>query len=157
MWHNHLPDPTNLSLLEKLSGRERGFGPPQSPQSFLLSASHPPPSRSGLTSAELVWTIGLLIAVTALILGTTQHDLKQAKLRRAASALDYLVGAIHLEMKNLPVASLPTLLLGPGVPPLPLTESEKRLSQVLPKNFFLPEDPWGRAYVLKKIENQRNI
>ena len=111
-------------------------------------------SRSGLTSAELVWTVGLLIAVTALILGTTQHDLKQAKLRRATNALDYLVGAIHFEMKHLPVGSLPTVLLGPGLPPHPLSEAEQRLSQFLPKDCFLPEEPWGKAYVLRKVDGK---
>ena len=151
MWHNHRPDLTSLSSAEMLNEKGHEFGLPQSPLRFPLFVPRPLSSRSGLTTAELVWTIGLLIAVTALILGTTQHDLKQAKLRRASAALDYLVGVIHLELKNTPPASLPTLLLGPGAPPLPLTDAEERLSQFFSSDCFFPEDPWGRAYVLQKV------
>ena len=154
MWHNHPPDRTSLSLVGMLSEKGREFGLPQSPLRLLLSAPHPSLSRSGLTTAEFVWTIGLLIAVTALILGTTKHDLKQAKLRRASGALDYLVGVVHLEMKTIPPASLPTRLLGPGTPPFPLTVSEERLSQFFSQDCFFPEDPWGRAYVLQKVTGE---
>ena len=121
-----------------------------------MPISRSSPANTGLTLAELAWTLGLLVAVTALILGTLEKDIEEARNRRASAALDYLTASLYLEIKDIPSGALPAILLGPGKPPAGISQTESLLQTFVSSNCFLPIDPWGRSYVLKKYASQGN-
>ena len=110
--------------------------------------------RRGLTRAELIWLLVLLGGLTYAILWTLGNDRAKARERHARDTLEYLAGHLRLVGDRERSSSwIPELAAGPGeLPQLPQAGAPVALGELLPEGTYLPEDPWGRAYVCYWVE-----
>jgi hypothetical protein len=93
----------------------------------------------------------LSVAVVFAILGSLNADRRGRDLRETRDELRYLAGQVSFALSR--DASLgegwPDALHGAGELPKGLANSEA-LATVLPPHVFLPDDPYGRAYSLRR-------
>jgi hypothetical protein len=105
-----------------------------------------------LTRAELVWFLLLGALMAWVILGTTRNEMMEVRERLALDTLEHLAGMISHTLEGAETEDLPLPSAGPGRLPEGL-EAEVRsdLASLLPDDAYLPEDPWGRAYLLVRV------
>ncbi|MBC8329575.1 MAG: hypothetical protein ISR76_07320 [Planctomycetes bacterium] len=110
-----------------------------------------PRLAAGLSRTEALWLLLLGVCATALILWTLGRELDRARARHALDSMDYLAGHLRLALGD-QLEAWPAgvgALHGPGlVPAGPWSGELRDLDQVLAAGCFLPEDPWGHAYVV---------
>lgn len=117
----------------------------------LLAVLHVRSTRrraAGLSLAEALWLLVLGAVATAAILWTLGRELDRARARQAHDALEYLAGHLELAL-GADLAGWPegvAALHGPGDLPAGAAGS-RPLAELLPPAFFVPIDPWGRAYL----------
>jgi hypothetical protein len=106
---------------------------------------------AGLGRTETLWILILSVAVVFTILGTLNADRRGRDLRETQDGLRYLAGQISFALSRDPSVgeSWPDALHGEGKLPEGLSESQA-LSSVLPAHVFVPDDPHGRAYSLRR-------
>lgn len=114
----------------------------------------------GLTRIEWVWVVGLLIALYLLIVSTSQAEIEKGKARICKDTLSYLSARLHISLEKqgyLDGSELPEFLFGPGELPAFITRAKAPLKH-LDNSLFIPQDPWGRAYILhtKKQEGEKH-
>lgn len=109
----------------------------------------------GLTRAELLWTLLLLVVIVGTIVGTLRAEVERGNKRMAEDTLTFLASQIYLGLEGTTLdgpEALDLPLLGPGIPPggMEFDSTEpKMLELVMPERGYLPVDPWGRGYVLR--------
>jgi len=94
----------------------------------------------------------LSVAVVFAILGSLNADRRGRDLRETQDELRYLAGQISFALTQDPGlgADWPDALHGEGEIPNGLGESQA-MSTVLADHVFVPDDPHGRAYSLRRI------
>lgn len=120
-------------------------------------SNRPPHKRcAGLGRAETLWILVLSVAVVFAILGSLNSDRANRDLRETRDELRYLAGQISfaLVQDEQRGESWPDVLIGNGEAPEGLGESAA-LRNYLPEHVFVPEDPHGRAYALRRVGPRR--
>lgn len=110
------------------------------------------PRTAGLGRTETLWLLALGVAVVFAILGSLNADRGGRDLRETQDELRYLAGQISfaLSVDANQGEDWPDALHSEGELPVGL-EGSQALSSVLPAHVFLPDDPYGRAYTLRRI------
>jgi hypothetical protein len=110
------------------------------------------PRTSGLGRTETLWLLVLGVAVVFAILGSLNADRRGRDLRETQDELRYLGGQISFALTQDPDSgeNWPDTLHGAGELPQGLSGSQD-LASVLPAHIFVPVDPHGRAYSLRRI------
>jgi hypothetical protein len=106
---------------------------------------------AGLGRTETIWLLVLSVAVVLTILGSLNADRRGRDLRETQDELRYLAGQISFALSRDPNQgeTWPDALHGEGALPKGLVESQS-LASVLPEHVFLPDDPHGHAYSLRR-------
>lgn len=114
--------------------------------------------RRGLTLFELLWLVLLGALMTWAILGSVENELADTRASLARDTLEYLSGMLSLGLEDRYPAPEALPLAGPGELPEGLSRAPRgSLADYLPEDAYLPEDPWGRAYVLVSIAENRTL
>jgi len=110
--------------------------------------------QQGLGRAELLWTVALVAFVVVLIVNTLQAEVARAKHRMCQDSLTYLSAQIHINLEGRQLTSFEQLeeyYSGPGVSAdFMSNSSSSTLSSLISDDIYVPEDPWGQAFVLHK-------
>ena len=111
----------------------------------------------GLSRIEWIWIVGLLVSLYLLIVSTSRAEIEKGKARICQDTLSYLSARLHISLEKqgyIDGSELPEFLFGPGELPTFVTREKAPLKH-LDGSLFVPQDPWGRAYILhtNKKEN----
>jgi len=115
--------------------------------------------QQGLTRAELTWILGLSALILGIIFWSWRTDLVQARDRLANQQIAFLVGQIRFALEVDPGHGdqWPQLMAGPGSQPDALqAKNPAQLDSALSAHTYLPQDPWGGAYILQWQEQSKN-
>jgi len=91
------------------------------------------------------------------ILGTKAHEMDQTRIQQAHDTLVHLAAMLEMESADRATSHWPFPMLGPGTPPAGLDPvPQARIHDLFP-DLWIPPDPWGRAFLLRRLPTRQGV